>query len=165
MTENDDLDWATVLQELKGIAQNVTSRFPAWIRSETDDIVNDAAIKLWRLGIERPSKKLSYIMLRQAAIDRWRARRRLRPLSGAEVVDQRGLESADVERRADLWKQLQLSLGTISEEERQLLTRFYLERVDIKQLAEEAGVKYSAMAVRLHRIKRRLRDHVFRSDV
>jgi RNA polymerase sigma factor (sigma-70 family) len=164
MADDKEVNWDFVLQNLGEIARSVTSRFPAWIQNEIDEIVTDTAAKLWRSGIREPTEKLSYIMIRQAAIDRWRARRRLRSLSEAEVVDDRKRETAEVDLQAERRKELDLALAELPAEDRQLLLRCYHDRVAIGRLAIEAGVSYSAMAVRLHRIKNRLRDQIVGPD-
>jgi RNA polymerase sigma factor (sigma-70 family) len=160
---NEHFDWLGISMRLAKIAPMVLRGFPSYISTEIDDIVQDTLLKLHRSGFsEQPSPELLRVMLRHAAIDHMRARRRVRSLHDVEFIDSIIDRSTDYDHRTELWQRLNLVLACLSREDQLLLMRYYCRRVKIQQLADEAGVKYSAMAVRLHRIKSKLRDKLDR---
>ena len=163
MATNERFDWLWASTKLAEIAPKVLSGFPGYIIGDIDDIIQDTLLKLYRSEPhEKPSLRLLAVMIKHTAIDRMRARGRTRSLDDFEHIESRAGEPTDVELRTELWERLRAGLACLSFEERSVLMRFYRGRVPIRQLADEAGVGYSAMAVRLHRIKKKLRAELRR---
>lgn len=162
MAETERFDWLRISAMLENIAPAVLRTFPHYLTRDIEDIVQDTLLKLHRLHrkgyANEPSRNLLAVMIKHQAIDRMRARGRLSSLHDIEIVDVSGERSARQQDRAELWRKLSAGMQQLSDEDRLLLMKYYRGKMKIQELADEAGVGYSAMAVRLFRIKEKLRQ-------
>jgi RNA polymerase sigma factor (sigma-70 family) len=62
---------------------------------------------------------------------------------------------ADLERR-EFHRRLLIAMGTLSESQRQVFVRVYLECVDQKEVAEALGIKHTTLRATLHFARKRL---------
>ena len=95
-------------------------------------------------------------MVKNRAIDRLRAKRRVSQLEH-DLVDANGVGELE---RQEQWNALSDALHRLDQEEYVVLMKFYRGGVPIRELADEHGIGYSAMATRLFRIKEKLRSEL-----
>ena len=162
MPDSGDFDWIAAHTALEEVAPKVLRTFPLKIRNDQGDIIQEVLLKLQRSQLDEvPSTKLLSVMVRHSAIDRIRASRRLSPID-EELVSP--LDSTVQNDRQELWQLLNDALDRLNREEYVLLMKFYRGNVPIQNLATDAGVSYSAMAVRLFRIKEKLRAELSKRE-
>jgi RNA polymerase sigma factor (sigma-70 family) len=158
MADDENIRWETIRLLLEEIARSELRSFPSDIASDLDEFVQETLYRLVRSGYPgQPGRKLLRLIVRRQAIDRVRAKRRFVSVDYAAIADAAPEHNAQADRRAALWQDLQSGLSLLDANDREMLTKFYLKQMTIQQLADEVGVNYSAMAVRLHRIKTQLR--------
>ncbi|HVH89458.1 MAG TPA: sigma-70 family RNA polymerase sigma factor [Terriglobales bacterium] len=139
--------------------------YPELQATEIDDLVQDALLKLQSLHIiDRIKAAVSpagyiAIMLRNAATDLLRQRRRSFELSIAEEFEAPSGVDEDVATHYNAAK-LRRALVRLTAEERNLLRMRFWRNLSIAQIAEILGTSYSAAAVRLFRILHRLREEL-----
>jgi len=150
-------DWMEVYYTLYDLAPSVLMGFPSEI--DFEDVIQEVVLKLHRV---RTSGRLSIIanpkgflamMLKRQAIDMLRAARRHPSFERIEFASP---VTVDKDEQDSLRDDLSDVLKKLPDDERLLFLR-YSAGVSIKQLAKENGIRYSAMAQRLHRMKDKLR--------
>lgn len=160
MNEINEQDWRAICEELRRIAPIVLSGFPRVIAQDIDDIVQDVATTLLdKVGYQSIGPGLLAVMIKHQAIDRLRSKH-AKAVSTFPVAELEGRRPEADSRKSELWELLQRGLAQLPTEDVTLLRRFYFEQTRIAELAREHGVQYSTMAVRLHRIKEKLREQL-----
>lgn len=134
------------------------------LRKETvDDLVQDTLLKLQslhtfqRLKAARSPAGYVAVMLRNAGTDLLRRRQRGVEVALSEQLAARDSEAEEVVAREQS-ERLRLALLSLSSEERSLLQLRFWRGFTIAQIAEISDATYSATAVRLFRLLRKLRE-------
>lgn len=159
--EPTDALWLEVRRRL--IVQTLyVMRVSPDLRREVDDIVHDLLLKLQREetldNLRHKKAPGGYIamMVRNAVIDL--ARRSQREHATLLLYGHASLapEVEPTDHDA-LVRRLERALTKLSDSERQLLGQRFWENLSIGEIAAAAGLSYSAVAVRLFRLLKRLR--------
>jgi len=163
----DDDAWGAAALLLRAYGR-VLHRTQQGLRTEeVDDLVQDALVKLQSLRtlqrLKAAGSPAGYVavMLRNAAMDLLRKRQR-----GVEVTLSDEL-AAPHTQEAELMapersEQLRRALLSLSPEERNVLRMRFWRGLSIALIAEASDATYSATAVRLFRILRKLRERLDR---
>jgi RNA polymerase sigma-70 factor, ECF subfamily len=160
--------WVAAERMLRTHGQVLLSTHPSLSVEDVEDIVQDIFLKLQsqhvmrRLSLAGSAAGYITVMMRNAAIDLIRSRRRIVEYPDS-FEDQAAIERADpnsgsekIERASSLWPALQhLTPG-----ERELLELRFWREMSIAEIADHLGITYSASAVRVFRVLRRLREHL-----
>jgi RNA polymerase sigma-70 factor (ECF subfamily) len=145
-------DWITV----RALCVRETRRVLG-TSSAADDAAQEAAIRVWRhrercRTPSRPDPWIATIARREAF--RALSDRREHPLDeGREAADP-GCQEAEVAAVLDLRQ----ALCTLNAADRRLLVGHYWQDLAHSELALELGIAESTVRVRLHRLRRRLRQ-------
>lgn len=126
-----------------------------------EDVAQEAFVRVYLLR-ERYRPDFAFrtylgVLVRNLAIDQLRHNRR-QSLSAAESVEAQA-ESAEAvylrgEKRLRMWN----ALSALDEADRSLLVGFALEGRSYQELAQRQGLSLAQVRIRLHRIRRRLRQ-------
>jgi RNA polymerase sigma-70 factor (ECF subfamily) len=132
--------------------------------SEVEDIAQDALLRAWRRRStlrdgQRRNEWLATIVRNEA----YRQHERLRPDPVAEVETQEG---ADDERIASTVERADLHaiLGSLDEDDRQLLRLRYTEDLTQQAIARRLGLPDGTVKVRLHRLRLKLRQAMIEDE-
>jgi RNA polymerase sigma factor (sigma-70 family) len=161
----DDAAWSSAerLLRLYGRALRGTDSIVSF--EDVDDIVQDVLLKLQsrqtmhRLRAAGSPAGYVAVMMRNAIIDFVRHRKREVPL--AEPVEAETTKNAiEVSGQRDSQEMIRMkeSLRLLRSEDRHLLRMRFWKNMSVEQISEALGISYSATAVRLFRIMKRLRD-------
>ena len=158
MAIDENQNIASLLHELAPI---VLSQFPKRIQREREDIVHDVFVRYWsnvRHRIERIDSPKRYFAtaIRREAISRLRKKREV-ALEG-EVLDHANARERVATDKEDALSQISDAVKELPSPDREILLKFYEHQTPIAALANEYEMSYSAMGVRLHRIRQRLRQ-------
>ncbi|MBR0207612.1 MAG: sigma-70 family RNA polymerase sigma factor [Oscillospiraceae bacterium] len=142
---------------------------------DAEECVNDAYLAVWnKIPPERPAPLRTYVcrIARNLAARRYRydtAQKRgsgydlaLDELAGL-VPDRGGVEEAVAAR--ELAGIINAFLDTLSYEDRFLFMRRYWYADSLSEAAAMAGLSYGAAAVRLHRVREKLRKQLLKEGV
>jgi RNA polymerase sigma-70 factor (ECF subfamily) len=164
-SQRDDDAWVVAASLLRTYSHILLRAYSTLAQEGIDDIVQDVLLKLQslqtlqRLRIAGSPAGYIAVMLRNAATDVVRRRQRGLVLEVPLTEDYPAHEGSDVdlvtpERAA----RLREALLSLKPEERNLLRMRFWRGFSIGQIAEKSGTTYSASAVRLFRILRKLRE-------
>jgi RNA polymerase sigma-70 factor, ECF subfamily len=155
MTQRDarDWDWA----EVTTLCLREARRLLGSASSAADDAAQEATIRAWRYraSCRDPAKPEPWIagIARREAL-RTIAKRREQPLEpGDEVVDPR----QDLSDFLDLLA-VRRAVGALDGPDRQLLVGHYWQDLPNAELATQLGLAEVTVRVRLHRLRRMLRE-------
>lgn len=127
-----------------------------------EDVVQEAFARVYLLR-ERYRPEFAFatwlgVLVRNLCIDQLR-RRRLAPMPVAPLPEAGSEDSAEaVFLRKEARLALLNELASLGETDRALLTGFALEGESYQALARRTGLTLGQVKIRLHRIRRRLRD-------
>ena len=142
---------------------------------DAEECVNDTWLAVWdRIPPERPSPLRTYVcrIARNLAAKRVHANTAQKRNSRYDaaldelaecVPDPAGVEES-VEAR-ELARSINAFLDTLPYEDKFLFMRRYWYADSLREIAETAGMRYSAAAVRLHRVREKLRKHLMKEGV
>lgn len=158
-----DAAWSEVRTRLRAYARKIARLAP----DDIDDVVQAVLLKLQdpafitRLRNTRAPAAYIVVSLRHAATDiaRVRARERVKMARYGLSLLTPQLGPSGRETRLT---ELGAALARLSEDERALLRLRFWRDLSIAQIAEQQGVTYSTMAVRLFRLLRKLRSEIAR---
>lgn len=156
--------WREVRDRVRGIAERILSDLP---REDTEDVVQAVLLKLQsphvldQVRAARFTMGYVVVMIRNMAHDlarrRTMEREALLRLGKHFIESSIGLELEEEPNRED---RLREELLRLSPEERTLLTLRFWEGLRINEIAALRKEAYSAVAVRLFRLLRRLEDRL-----
>jgi RNA polymerase sigma factor (sigma-70 family) len=161
-------DWAQLARRLRVIADSIVRR-RTLAGLDPDDLAHDVLARLQETGVldrvRTASTPLGYLhrMMLNRALDLIRRQRRESELSdqyGAELQSALSGEAAEVSEDAEAHQvaALKQALKHVRPADRLILKRRFWEGRSTAQIAKELGISYTAAAVRLHRLLRRLAD-------
>jgi len=143
-------------------AQHVAVRAYAWRRGadSADDVVAETFTIAWRRFDSVPAEPLPWLIgiarnVRRN-MDRGERRRRLHELRSTETAGARSQEEPELVGAVQERALLRAALGRVSESDRELLLLAAWEGLDNPALATVLGCSRTAVAVRLHRARKRL---------
>ena len=128
-----------------------------------EDVVQEAFSRIYavRTGLDENRSFSAYLftIVRRICIDELRKQRRLPGLTGDGDLPDIPVDSAETEYIRN-WERLNMIrlLGTLDETDRKLLLAFSLEGKPTKQIAGELNLTDGSVRVRLHRIRRKLKE-------
>lgn len=151
--------------------EELIRRHRAWAVGQAENILRDAALAedaaqeaFVRVYLLRQTYRPDFtfrtylgVLVRRLAIDQ--LRRLSRGPMPAEHLPEESSESAEAaylrrEKRLALWNEL----SALDDRDRALLTGFALEGRSYQELARQLGISLAQVRIRLHRIRRRLRQ-------
>jgi RNA polymerase sigma factor (sigma-70 family) len=162
----DDDAWEIAARLLRGRARILLSTHSGLQREDAEDIAQNVLVKLQSLHTMRRLRAAGsaqgyiVVMLRNAATDLVRSRLREHSIIGElgeELSEEAAVELpggtlAEVQTLA-----LAAALRSLSDEEKMLLKMRFEFGMSIREIAVQTRISYSAAAVRLFRILKRLR--------
>ncbi|HEY3130682.1 MAG TPA: sigma-70 family RNA polymerase sigma factor [Acidobacteriota bacterium] len=162
---SDEAAWQLTEHTLRAHGQVLLRTYPVFREEDVEDIVQELLIKLQSLETMRrvraAGSPAGYIAvtMRNAAFDLLRRRQRESEVfrSFAEEALLRSRREA-VNPEADRSSALRQSLRRLGHAERDLLKMRFWRNMSIRGIADELGISYSAAAVRLFRVLRRMRE-------
>ena len=153
-----------------GIAMNILHN-----REDSEECVNDTWGRAWEsMPPQRPERLGAYLgkIVRNLSLNRWRMRRAEKRGGGeAEVLLSELGECLPEPGEGLLCEEEQLSsviarwLEGLPEEDRVLFLRRYWYGDSLESTARAQGTGANYLAVRMHRLRRRLRSHLEREGV
>ena len=153
-----------------GIAMNILHN-----REDSEECVNDTWGRAWEsMPPQRPERLGAYLgkIVRNLSLNRWRMRRAEKRGGGeAEVLLSELGECLPEPGGGLLCEEEQLSsviarwLEGLPEEDRVLFLRRYWYGDSLESIARAQGTGANYLAVRMHRLRRRLRSHLEREGV
>ncbi len=160
----DEKAWDLLERHLRRIAHTL-HRSGSLRLMDLDDIVGETLLKLQspetikRVRAAGSLEGYLVVMVRHAAIDLLRHEQRQRTAL-AEIAYQQSLGSEKVEMVITLAESdpLDQVLGRLSADERYLIKLRFWKKLGIQEIADRTGLSYTAAAVRLFRIMRKMRD-------
>jgi RNA polymerase sigma factor (sigma-70 family) len=160
---DQDEIWLEVSRRVRGIAERILSELP---REDLEDVIQAVLLKLQSLHVIEQVRAARFpmgyvmVMIRNTAHDLARqqvterdALQRLGKHFVESFVSQALEEPAPEDR-------LSMELFRLSDEEREILRLRFWEGLKIGEIAARRGGSYSAVAVRLFRLLRRLEDRL-----
>jgi RNA polymerase sigma factor (sigma-70 family) len=130
---------------------------------EAKDAAQETFIKIYQvLGSFREDSKFSTWLYRIAsnmALGKARRKKRAVPLEDARYVasdEQTGNNQPDNMSQEERSKYLHLALAQLDENDRLLLSLYYLEEVSMDETAEISGLDKNTVKVRMHRARKKL---------
>lgn len=125
---------------------------------DVEELTADTFFAVWQTTDKLQAGKVRAYL---AAIARNKAKSRLRSLSETIPLEEEAilLETADLEQEVEhtlLSEALQDTITTLSATDRDVLIRYYYQR--IPEIAEELQLSVSAVKVRLHRARKKLKQ-------
>lgn len=152
------------------IAQNVLTQ-----PEDAEECVNEIWLAAWNdIPPSRPDSLRAYLgrLTRNLAISRWRSLHAKKRFSGMEsllseledCLPAPGGVEAELER-AELAAILRTWVDSLDFDERAAFVRRYWHGVSVKQLAAEAGVTQNAMAQRLLKLRRNLKQKLEQEEI
>jgi RNA polymerase sigma factor (sigma-70 family) len=160
----DEKAWDLLERHLRRIALSLR-RSGLLSLMDLDDLVGETLLKLQSLDtIQRVKAAGSVqgylvVMMRHAALDLRRQEQRQRAAL-AEVTYQQSTASPQVEMVITITEPALLDqvLAKLSTEERYLVKLRFWRKMGIQEIADRSGLSYTAAAVRLFRIMRKMKD-------
>lgn len=160
----DDAAWLEVSSLIHRYSRALSRR--AQLDTDTaDEIAQETLIKLQNLNTIRRLRAAGspegyvLVMVRNLVLDTVRRRHRTVlaevPLS-EELIS--AYEPAEEQRDPERMARLRTALASLRPEERELLRMRFWRELSISEIAERIGLNYSAVAVRLFRILKNLRE-------
>ncbi|MBT3271032.1 sigma-70 family RNA polymerase sigma factor [Candidatus Poribacteria bacterium] len=131
--------------------------------SDLDDFTQEVLIRLYA-GREqlRDAERLpqwAAVIARNLAVQ-WNRKRAPIPMSALPAVPHGSHVDDDPALLAERWQALVAALDALDPVERDLLVSYYVNEVGYPDLQRRYGLSYSAVGVRLHRAKRKLRTRL-----
>lgn len=160
------------LQKPKGL-QALISTYQAYVgtiirnitrsslsEQDVEELTADTFFAVWQTTDKLQAGKVRAYL---AAIARNKAKSRLRSLSETIPLEEEAilLETADLEQEVEhtlLSEALQDTITTLSATDRDILIRYYYYYQRIPEIAEELQLSVSAVKVRLHRARKKLKQ-------
>ncbi len=131
--------------------------------ADLDDFTQEVVIRLYAGRDQlRDSGRLAQwtsVTARNLAVQ-WNRRRAPIPMSSLPDLPPEALSDDDPTLLAERWQALVSALETLDPVERDLLVSYYVDEVGYTVLQQRHGLSYSAVGVRLHRAKRKLRTRL-----
>jgi RNA polymerase sigma factor (sigma-70 family) len=169
-SSHEEETWRELERRLKPIAEAVSRRFDGAIAS--DELVQDVLVRLQngsllqRVSGARQPLAYFFSLLRRVALDK------LRQANRASARMQQLSDLSDVLAAPDLFssgerpawvspqrvKRLREEMARLKPQDQLLLRRRFVENLRTGEIAAEVGMSYAAVAQRLHRLLRSLRD-------
>lgn len=127
---------------------------------DVEELTADTFFAVWQTTDKLQAGKVRAYL---AAIARNKAKSRLRSLSETIPLEEEAilLETADLEQEVEhtlLSEALQDTITTLSATDRDILIRYYYYYQRIPEIAEELQLSVSAVKVRLHRARKKLKQ-------
>lgn len=127
---------------------------------DVEELTADTFFAVWQTTDKLQAGKVRAYL---AAIARNKAKSRLRSLSETIPLEEEAilLETADLEQEVEhtlLSEALQDTITTLSATDRDVLIRYYYYYQRIPEIAEELQLSVSAVKVRLHRARKKLKQ-------
>ncbi|HBA46962.1 MAG TPA: hypothetical protein DCZ91_04020 [Lachnospiraceae bacterium] len=126
-------------------------------KTVAEDIAHDVFLTaLNRIEVfqNHPQQKGWLIVTARNKMKELRKKMENNPAESLEEVQDVGAEEADYEKI-----EIELMMNqVIAEEEWELIKDFYLRGITIRELAEKYGITENAMNVRLHRLRKKIRE-------
>jgi RNA polymerase sigma-70 factor (ECF subfamily) len=154
--------WLSLKEFLRSRARVLPRIHPTLQPSDCEDIAQDVTLKLQSLEtirrwkVARSPEGYLVVMLRNAATDLLRRKSREQNWAEPEAVEILPGKSAPFELRHLVQEQLL----KLSSEERTLINMRFWEGLTIQQVAERLQVSYSAAAVRVFRLLKKIKGHL-----
>jgi RNA polymerase sigma factor (sigma-70 family) len=160
--------WSEIRRRLELVASNVLQTPAPFAPEDRQDLVQETLLKLQdpaflqRARASRNPGAYLYVVLSNAGRDLLRRRRRER-----EALTELGswppplLETGDAGQ--ELRRRLRHEIARLPPEPARLLEMRFEEGRTIQEIADELGIGYSAAAVRIHRLSRKLAERVQKS--
>lgn len=156
--------WQYIIGEVDSISVQVLAEYPQMVHISAEDVRQSILLKLQdpevRLKLFRSTTPHGYLarMVQNHAIDLLR-RSRVERKVFHEFLRQR-LKRRKSSVPNERVQKLQGQLARLNNEERQLVEMRFGQSLSIEEIAEHLGITYSAAAVRLHRLKEKLREGI-----
>ena len=153
--------WQYIIEEVDEMSVQVLAAYPQLVHVSAEDLrqsillkLQDAEVRQKLYNASTPHKYLAR-MVQNHAIDLLRRSRAERKVfhEFLRMRLKRRKPSVPNERV----HKLQIQLAMLNSEERQLVEMRYGQNLSIEEIAEQLEITYSAAAVRLHRLKEKLR--------
>ncbi len=157
----DEAAWLLLTERLRSMAEALLRRYGPLKTSDAGDLAQDVLLSLQapdglrKLRAAKAPEGYLVVLLRNRIIDRLRRERSERRRDD-HLSEAAGPSDPTPEERLAL----RIALETLSEADRQLLEMRFWENRSIQSIADELGINYSAAAVRLFRLLRRLQTHL-----
>lgn len=134
------------------------------ITHDTDlaaEVLQETFIKLWkRLDTWRGENIKAWINIiaNHTAIDllEKEKRRHTEPLNEHDSIE----EINDQQEKEQQLQQLEKAIKTLSEQDQQIINLYYLQKIPIKQIAQQLSQTPNNIAVKLHHIRERLKKRI-----
>ncbi len=138
--------------------------YPRLSTTDVEDILQDIILKLQSLETLKKvydSRNIAFYlktMIRNTGVDYYR-RQKQHSNKIEQIIHEFGQIREPREERYDIWRieRLEKEMKLLSKEEKELLRMVYWEELNIGEIAQKMGVKYSAIATRLFRLLRKLK--------
>jgi RNA polymerase sigma-70 factor, ECF subfamily len=155
-TRSADWDWA----EVRALCLTETRRVLGSSSTAADDAAQEAAIRAWRhrdrcRNPAHPEPWIARIARREALRLVSRPSDPLAAGHGADIADPRQ-EFSDLVDALDLWR----AMSGMTGQDQRLLFGHYWQDLPDSELAMQLGLAEVTVRVRLHRIRKRLRDEL-----
>jgi RNA polymerase sigma factor (sigma-70 family) len=154
--------WLYIIEYIDEMSVQVLGEYPQLFHVAAEDLRQIILLKLQdpdvRLKLFRSTAPHAYLlaMMRHHVIDLLR-RSRVERKVFHEFLRQR-LRRRKSSVPDERMQKLQVQLAKLNTDERQLVEMRYRLNLSIEEIAEALGISYSAAAVRLHRLKAKLRE-------
>ena len=133
-------------------------------RSDAEECVNDAYLRLWNsIPPERPHSLTAYIrrMIRNIAIDRYRARRKASRFLDFDVVLEELADMTPADASEDVLREaVQGFLRTLGDTDRRLFLGRYWYAASVKDLAKAWGMTPNAVSLRLYKTREKMKAYL-----
>ncbi len=134
---------------------------------DSEECVSDALLRIWNAipPLEPTSlKSFAALTAKSAALNRYRAShasKRGETIPLEELYELSSDELDDTLSARELSREINRFLGLCTREERYIFLRRYLYAQDSGELASELGLTRAGVNLKLHRIRKRLKKHLF----
>lgn len=160
-----DVDAFAALVELFGTRLYRFARARLADDGAAADVTQETFLRAWRaIGGFRGECPFAAWLLRIAQrliINEWqRARRAPSPMTADDVPDPDPAQPADLVEAAAERDDVRRALGSVSPEERELITLMYYDGLSCKEISAVVGAPVGTVKVRLHRARARLRSRL-----
>jgi RNA polymerase sigma factor (sigma-70 family) len=127
--------------------------------SDLDDFTHEVVVRLYAARDQRRNEELfprwASVTARNLAAQ-WNTKR-INPADSALVAVPGPPLPDDSTLQAERWRALVVALTSLEPLDRELLVSYYVDDLGYSELQTRHGLSYSAIGVRLHRVKRKLR--------
>jgi RNA polymerase sigma factor (sigma-70 family) len=163
----DDAAWEEAARRIRHFARMLLMTRPDTSPDEVEDVVQNVLVKLQsvqtikRVRSATSAKGYVWVIVRNAVLDLVRRRRQelesFERFRFEDLAGEKGVIPEEADQRAT---RLEEELRLLSPQERSLIKMRFWRSLTIGEIAAELGISYSAAAVRLFRLLRRLRERL-----